>query len=114
MMMYMKDLVSENHLLRKIDKPLDLKYLEFKEELLKYDLIISNMTLNTSDFIKFYNNKWEDNKFYVFKNKTKKINCFINYYGMYSLCIIKKEKYLFIFNIIQYYNKKIMKKFIIF
>lgn len=55
--MYMKDLVSENHLLRKIDKPLDLKYLEFKEELLKYDLIISNMTLNTSDFIKFYNNK---------------------------------------------------------
>ena len=86
------------------------KYLKFKEELLKYDLMISNMTLKPSEFIKFYNNKLEDNKFYVFENKSKKINCFINYYGTYSIMyyinkIILGENIKF--KNIKYYIKKL-------
>lgn len=107
------------------------KYLEFKEELLAYDLMVANITLKPSEFINFYNNKLENNKFYVFENNYKKVNCFINYHFTYFimyylnkiilgenikfngikfyrkvLSTIRKEKHLFIVKLIEYYNEK--------
>ena len=52
----------------------------------------------------------KNNKFYVFENKSKKINCFINYYGTYSIMyyinkIILGENIKF--KNIKYYIKKL-------
>ena len=63
----------------------NIKYLEFRSEFACYELAVANLTLKPSEFIKFYNNKMEKNKFYVFQDTTKKINCIANYHIVYFI-----------------------------
>ena len=60
------------------------RYLEFKIILLNYELQKANIELTPTKFIKFYEEKLENNELFVINNKSK-INCFIMNYKNYML-----------------------------
>lgn len=60
------------------------RYLEFKIILLNYELHKANIELTPTKFIKFYEEKLENNELFVINNKSK-INCFIMNYKNYML-----------------------------
>lgn len=61
------------------------KYLDFKDILLDCELQKANIELCPSKFIKFYENKLNNNEFLVIDNQKSKINCFLPNYKNFEI-----------------------------